>query len=205
MLELSTNTYKKELKLKLKTNPSNFTEDSLKYFDNDGFELTELEKEFYLSNGIELGDCLNHSADQKDWFLCNHEKFIIDHSLLLQRWEFDGYARDQLYEFCKQFPQLNKYLRLKAKWGYDFALEYNDGYEVIEVIHIESDFRNFEQSLQARSEAELKILNTDWEDFVKKLKNKYTEWRHLPVMEQNDWKASYWGLKKAETTYKAFV
>lgn len=205
MFRLSTNTFKKELKLKLHTNPINFIEDYIKYFDNDGFELSRLEKEFYLSNGIEVGNCLNHSADQTEWFICDHTNFIVDHSLLLQRWEFDSYAKEQVYGFCNQFPQLNKYLRLKSKWGYDFALEYIDGYDVIEVIHIESDFRNFEQALEARSVAELKILNTDWEDFVKNLKNKHTEWNHLPVGEQNDWKASYWGLKKAEITYKAFV
>ena len=85
------------------------------------------------------------------------------------------------------------------------AAEYIDGYDVIEVIHIESDFRNFNQALEARTRAEEKILNTDWQDFVKNIKNKKTEWNYLSAMEQNDWKASYWGLKKAEITYKAFV
>lgn len=205
MLKLSSNTFTKELKLKLKTNPLNFIDSNIKHFDNDGFELSKLEIEYYKSNGVELNFCLNHCADQKDWFISEDKNFIVDHSLLLQRWEFHEYAREQIYDFSKQFPQLNKYLRLKAKWGFDFALEYIDQYDVIEVLHIESDFRVFEQALEARTRAEEKILSTDWQDFVKKLKNKRSEWDGLSVTEQNDWKASYWGLKKAEITYKAFV
>ena len=162
-------------------------------------------KNFYQDNFINLNFCLNHEADQNPWFICDDEKFIIDHSLLLQRWEFVDEARDQIFKFSSEFPQLNKYLRLKAKWGFDFALEYIDGYDVLEVMHIESDFRNFYQALEARSKAEEKILNTDWHDFVNRLKNKKNDWVYLPAMQQNDWKASYWGLKKAEITYKAFI
>ena len=205
MFSLSEHTYKANLCLNYSTNPDNFVIENILYFDNDGFELTGLEKEFYKDNGIELSNCLNHEADQKTWFICNDDHFIVDHSLLLQRWEFNDEAKEQIYRHVNKFPQLNKYLRLKAKWGYDFLLEYINGYDVLEVMHIEADFRNFEQALVARGEAELKILSTDWKDFTKSLIRNKNKWEYLPGMEQNDWKASFWGLKKAEFTQKAFA
>ena len=75
----------------------------------------------------------------------------------------------------------------------------------MEVVHIENDFKSYELASEAKKLTETKILNTDWKDFVANLKRKKNEWDYLPAMSQNDWKASFWGMKKAETTYKAFV
>ena len=205
MLRVSDSNFTSELHLKRKTNPLNFYEDNLQYFDNDGFELNGLELSYYKDNGVGITDCLNHPADQKQWFICEDKNFKIDHSILLQRWDFADYAREQLLDYKNQFPQLNKYLKLKHKWGFDFSLEYYNGDDVIEVLHIENDFKSYELALEAKKRVETKILNTDWINFVNNLKRKKSDWEYLPAMAQNDWKASYWGFKKAEITYKAFV
>ena len=205
MFKVSANTFNDSLHLKLKTNPIDFYERNVQYFDNDGFELSGLELSFYKHNKVFLTDCLNHEADQKEWLVCNDRRFKIDHSLLLQRWDFQDYAREQLLDYKNQFPQLNKYLGLKCKWGFDFSLEYYEQDLVMEVVHIENDFKSYELASEAKKLTETKILNTDWKDFVANLKRKKNEWDYLPAMSQNDWKASFWGMKKAETTYKAFV
>lgn len=205
MLRISDSKFLPELHLKRKTNPLYFYKENLQYFDNDGFELNGLEINYYKDNNVDLSNCLNHSADQKEWFICDDKRFKIDHSILLQRWDFVDYAREQLLDFRNQFPQCNKYLRLQSKWGFDFALEYYDQDLVMEVLHIENDFKSYELALEAKQFAETKILSTDWNDFVSNLKRKKNEWEYLPAMAQNDWKASFWGMKKAETTYKAFV
>ena len=177
---------------------------NVKYFDNDGFELTKLEQEYYKVNNVHLDDCLNHLGCQKQWIQCENNKFKVDHSLLLQRYNFTEEAKQQLEDHKNRFPQLNKYLRLRPKWGLDFSLEYYDHKYALEVLHIELDYNNYFVALEVKEKLEKRILNTDWVDFTKSLKYKISQWECLPGMEQNDWKARHWGLEKAEFTQKAF-
>jgi len=203
MLKLNNIFFNDKLFLTKRTNKDNFKKEKMMYFDNDGFELTELEKDFYRSNNVILSNCLNHEADQKIWFSCNDENFYLDHSLLLQRWEMTDDAKEQIKE-NSFIPQCKKYLKLRKKWGIDFALEYNKDEEIIEVLHIENDYSQLDNALNAKENLEKKILSTDWYCFVNKLINKKEKWSCLSVMKQNDWKAKYWGLNQAEITIKAF-
>jgi hypothetical protein len=204
MLKITTNNFSNDLALRNKIDEYLFTKENLMYFDNDGFELSNLEKEFYRVNNVLLSNCLNHQADQKIWFECENDNFYLDHSLMLQRWELCDEAKEQVNNKSLVFPQCKKYIKLRKKWGLDFALEYFNKEEVLEVIHIENDYRNFNEAFENKKELENKILSTDWHDFVKKLNSHKYEWQGLSVIQQNDWKASYWGMPKAETTFKAF-
>lgn len=203
MLKLNNSLFNDKLFLTKRINKDNFKKEKMMYFDNDGFELTELEKDFYRSNNVILSNCLNHEADQKIWFSCSDENFYLDHSLLLQRWEMTDDAKEQIKE-NSFIPQSKKYLKLRKKWGLDFALEYNKEEEIIEVLHIENDYSELDNALNAKENLEKKILSTDWYCFVNKLINKKEKWSCLSVMKQNDWKAKYWGLNQAEITIKAF-
>lgn len=205
MFSISNNKFVKELKLSKRVSNDVITDDYLKYFDSDGFELSYLECEYYRENNVEINNILNHRCDQKVWLDGGNDKFKIDHSMILQRWEFVNEAREQLLSKKTKFPQLNKYLNIVPKWGLDFSLEYYKNDEVLEVLHIETDYRDYEEALDAKSWFEYKILSTDWEDFVVSLKKEKSQWENLPGMQQNDWKAVYWGLNRAEITYKAFV
>lgn len=205
MFSIAENRFNKELKLTRRVSYDVIKPEYLQYFDNDGFELSYLECEYYRENGIKLNSILNHNCDQRDWIVGGSEKFKIDHSMILQRWCFEGEAKEQLQVKKGDYPQLNKYLKLVPKWGLDFALEHFDNDEVLEVLHIELDYRDYEEALDAKSWFEQKFLLTDWEHLVVCLKKDRQYWEHLPGMQQNDWKAAYWGLNKAETTYKAFV
>ena len=176
----------------------------IRYFDNDGFELSYLEQEYYRENGINLTNCLNHSCDQRVWLEGEYDGLKIDHALLLHRWEFNGEAREQLERYKSKFPELNKYLMLKPKWGMDFALEYYYGENVLEVMHFENDYSSFEEAQNAKNYFEQKIQSTDWLDFAQYLLQNRDEWVGLNGMAQNDWKASRWGLNKAEETLKSF-
>ena len=181
-----------------------FSADRIQYFDNDGFELSYLEQEYYIKNNIKLSNILNHSGDQKIWIKSDSNLFKIDHSMLLQRWEFVNHSRSQIKAHSRTFPQLNKYLMLKSKWGLDFALEYFNEDIALEVMHIETDSYNYYEILGLKQFYEEKILSTDWNCFVNYLlKNKHC-WEGLQGLEQNDWKASQWGIKKAEKIIKAF-
>jgi len=204
MLFTVDNNFNFDLSISKPVENKKFKKKNVQCFDNDGFELSKLEQEYYKVNQIYLENCLNHLGCHKQWIKCKDSKFKVDHSLLLQRYKFKDYAEEQLVNYKKIFPELNKYLRLKPKWGLDFALEYYDYKYAIEVLHIELDYSNYYLAIEKKEKLEKKILNTDWVNFTEYLKRKKEQWSSLPGMEQNDWKARYWGLEKAEFTKKAF-
>lgn len=204
MLKATNNTFDSYLGLKKRVSNDVINEQYIRYFDNDGFELSFLEQEYYRENGIKLDYALNHGTDQKEWIIGGDERFKIDHSLLLQRWSFVDEAMKQLEYKRKEYPQLNKYLNLVPKWGIDFLMEYYNENTYMEVLHIEMDYRSYGQAVEAKDFFQKKLLDTDWVDFAKSLIRKKDEWYFLPGMQQNDYKAKMWGLNKAETTQKAF-
>lgn len=190
------------------TNPIDiefFSNETVSCFDNDGFELSLLEQSFYKENKFLLNSFLNHTCLQIKWFTMNDKNFVLDHSLLLERKGFSNEAKDQIQFYSKQFPQLLKYLKLKPKWGIDFALEYYKNETYIEVLHIEYDYYNYEEAVEAKDKFQTKLLATDWNDFLLTLTKKKEEWVNLQGFQQNDYKARLWGLPKAEDTLKSFA
>jgi hypothetical protein len=204
MFKISDNKFTQYLNLSEPISEDFFNTKFIQYFDNDGFELSLLEQEYYRKNRVPVNDILNHACDQRLWIEGGDNNFIIDHSMILQRWNFTGEAREQLEDFRVRFPYLNKYLNLQPKWGIDFSLEYYNDKDVLEVIHIEMDYRNYREAEAAREVFEEKILSTDWYDFTNQLIRNKDKWTTLNGIDQNDWKAAYWGLKKSEKIFKAF-
>ena len=205
MFQVSANAFDKSLLLTKRVSNDVVTEEYIRYFDNDGFELSFLEQEYYRENKVPITKILNHFCDQRVWMSGGNENFKLDHCMILQRWGFEGEAKEQLLRYKNKFPQLNKYLSLVPKWGIDFALEYYNGDDWFEVLHIEMDYRSYDQALENKLWFEEKLNSTDWNDFANRLKNNRSEWEALTGMQQNDWKAVYWGLNRAEYTEKAFV
>lgn len=189
------------------THPLNFDffrDETVSCFDNDGFELSLLEQFYYKRNDFPLYNFLNHTCFQVKWFNMNDDNFVLDHSLMLERKSFSGEAKKQIQHYSKKFPQLLKYLKLKPKWGIDFALEYYKDDTYIEVLHIEYDYNDYDEAVKAKDNFQSKLLETDWNDFLTSLIRKKEEWANLQGFEQNDYKARYWGLPKAEITLKSF-
>lgn len=182
-----------------------FRDETVSCFDNDGFELSLLEQYFYKRNNFPLYNFLNHNCFQVKWFDMTDNNFVLDHSLLLERKSFDGEAKKQIEFYSKKFPQLLKYLKLKPKWGIDFALEHYENDEYIEVLHIEYDYSDLDQAIEKKEMFQNKLLSTDWTDFLSTLKRKKDEWINLKGFQQNDYKARLWGLSKAEDTLKSFA
>lgn len=205
MLSVSSNGFNRYLEISSRVSNDVVTEDYVRFFDNDGFELSFLEQEYYRENKVNLSNVLNHVCDQREWFSCKDKNFKLDHSIILQRWCFVGEARDQLERKKSVLPQLNKYLSIVPKWGIDFALEYYEDDKSLEVLHIEMDYRNYYEAVVAKEKIESMIFNTDWKDFVNSLLKNKSQWEVLNGMAQNDWKAVHWGLNRAEKTFKAFV
>ena len=177
------------------------------YFDKDGFELTELECEYYMCNNFALDNViLNHHSHQQEWFTIEkNNSLFLDHSAILHRCDFAESAREQLIQFQPQLPKLTYLLQCKKKWGLDFCLDYFDQKEMYEVIHIETDFSTLEECTAYKENIEKFVLAIDWKDAAKRLIAKKDEWSSLIGFAQNDWKARFFGFPKAELTHKALA
>jgi hypothetical protein len=175
-----------------------------RHFDNDGFQLNRLEQEYYNANGIYVTECLGVQAAHYPWITAiNTGNFIIDHSLIMSRYSYSDEAREQLEKASYKYPYLKKYLLLKPKWGFDFALEYA-GENYLEVMHIEQDFDSYHEAVNCKVKFEQLVIQEDWAHFVSELEKRRAIWEPLQGMARNDWKARFWGFDKAERTLKAF-
>ena len=180
---------------------------SVDYFDKDGFELTELEREYYFNNGYRLNETLNHQCHQQPWLLLDDpdNNFYLDHCTILHRCNFTEDAYRQLLLFQPKLPKLTYLIQCKQKWGVDFCLDYFDGTSMYEVIHIEQDFYTLEECTAYKENIEKFVLAMDWKDAAKRLILKKDEWSSLVGFAQNDWKARFFGFPKAELTHKALA
>lgn len=185
------------------------SKEGVRYFDKDGFELTPLEQSYYVASGYQnkIGSgCLYHTCWQEPWFTLNRDNnFLIDHTMILHRCDFQEDALVQLYKHNKKLPQLNYLINCKQKWGLDFSLDYLDvdSDKIYEVIHIEQDTDNYQEFLEMKSKFEEFVLSTDWEHATRTLIKEKTKWTRLEGMAQNDWKAKFFGYKQAEVTLKS--
>jgi hypothetical protein len=180
-----------------------------KDFDKDGYEVpTPLEHLHYEANGVELNrEIQYHIAPVQEWYTDTEKSehgLVLDHCMLLTRYAFAGAAREQLEQVKLNRPILQKLLNIKPKWGIDFSLDYVTHDIVMEVIHIEQDFDNLEEALEAKERLEHIIDNTDWYDGAIKLWQHKSEWEDLSSDDHSDYKAQFFGWHRAFDNKKVF-
>lgn len=202
------------------TTPIDWSDDQffscqLTQFDREGYELLPIEQAYYKANGLTLHreDVLAHESGQNEgwhaisynWFkqVENHTNLFLDHSLVVQRFGFEGEALDQLKYYSKYRPELKKLINTKTKWGHDFCLDWIDGDGVVEVIHWEWDFRDYDSYLNHKKHMEEMVKETNWEFFARYIIGRF---KNAPLSltseELGDAKANYFGLDKAFRLYK---
>lgn len=183
--------------------PSVITVENVAYYDKDGFELTPLEIAYYQTNGIQLNTLLYNHAAQRQWVFGETQPgVIVDHSLLLERYAFGGDARDQLMMLRHDIPELLKLIATKSKWGFDFSVDYIADDEVTDLFHIEVDSQDVDQIEEQRTAVAKVIVSTDWADAAKTLRTRKSEWQHLDGNTQSDYKARFFGFKRALFLHK---
>lgn len=171
-------------------------------FDQNGYDLTELEKKYALVNHTPIySHRLHRTAIKREWFF--QEETIVgahlNHSQLFERKGYDGYALKQLTEWAKDLPILNKLIAMRPKWGLDFSMDYvdRDG-NAFELLHWEWDSFNYGEIVRVKSEVETKLLAIDWDDAAVKLLERKHEWYRLNFFDQSDWKCNYFGVAKEQ-------
>lgn len=170
-----------------------FTKEDFLYFDKDGFELNSAEQKFYNAMNYDLNQqILNHASWQQPWiYLKENQNFFLDHSMILYRCSYIDQAREQILELSAQYPYAKLLLQIKEKWGLDFALDADINGEIIEILHIEWDTRNFDEFLDKKHSLEQQLLNFDWVDIRDRIYQQKHQWQSLKGFAQNHWKANY--------------
>lgn len=177
------------------------TVEDVALFDQNGFDLTEIERRYAKENLNTAGQHRNsdHFAIKQPWFTQEPaiEGAVLNHSLLFERKAYAGAAREQLETWAKELPLLHKILSIRAKWGLDFSMDYADREgNAFEILHWEWDSFNYEEIQAVKQEIEPILLNIDWTDAAKNLVKYKDKWHHLEFFAQSDWKCNYFGVPK---------
>ena len=173
---------------------------SLDYFDKDGYELTLCEGLIHMISGITLNEEIqNHKSLSSKWYYQKEEQqgITIDHSMILTRMAYGGELRKQIEIESKKRPHLIKLLSIRPKFGIDISIDYVSKDAFIEVLHIEQDFRNRSEAVEAKEYVESKVNHIDFEDAAKYFINNMSKWERLNSDDQSDWKAQNLGFSRA--------
>ncbi len=175
--------------------------DTVDLFDQNGYDLSELELMYCESNNGWASVHRNHHhiALRKLWFSQAQldRGAVLNHSLLFERKGFAGEARAQLESWAKQCPLLWKVVKIRPKWGFDFSIDWADEEgNVFEILHYEFDGFDHTEVDDQRLWHEEKFSSIDWEDAARTMLARKDEWHGLEFFEQSDWKCQFFGIGK---------
>ena len=174
------------------------TVEDLDLFDQNGYDLTQLEQHFAYGNRVKPKKHREHlRALKQDWFtqLPRTEGAHLNHSLLFERKGYTGAALEELRFWARTLPLINKVIALRPKWGLDFSMDYADREgNAFEVLHWEWDSFVYEETECIRKIVEPILLDIDWEDAARQILAKKDQWHHLDFFAQSRWKCSYFGV-----------
>lgn len=172
----------------------------LDLFDQDGYDLTELEKKYSEYNNFKYFSHGEHrSALKQNWFEQEEkqEGSILNHSLLFERKGYKDDALAQLQRWAKHLPLVYKIIAIKPKWGLDFSIDWVDKKgNVFEVLHWEFDGFNINEIEDVKCKFEKTVIDIDWDDAGKSILKHKDEWYHLDCFEQSNWKCNFFGVVK---------
>lgn len=174
------------------------TAEDLALFDQNGYDLTELEKHFASSNcaGPDSHRC-HRTALKKPWFKQDHvvEGPHLNHSLLFERKGYAGAALEQLKFWATKLPLIHKLIALRPKWGLDFSMDYVDRQgNSFEVLHWEWDSFELIEVETIKKIIEPRLLAIDWNDAAEQILKHKDQWHYLDFFAQSRWKCSYFGI-----------
>jgi hypothetical protein len=169
-------------------------------FDQNGYDLTEIEKHFAMSNHASVYSHRSHrTALKQDWFIQEHkvEGTVLNHSLLFERKAYAGAALEQLQRWSKELPLLHKIIAMRPKWGLDFSMDYVDNVgNAFEVLHWEWDSFDYEEITTIKQTIEPVLLAIDWQDAAQQILKHKDQWHHLDFFAQSDWKCNFFNIPR---------
>lgn len=174
--------------------------DDLDLFDQNGYDLTEIEKHFASSNMAGPDSHRIHrTAIKQSWFTQSNvvEGAHLNHSCLFERKAYSGAALEQLERWAKDLPLLHKIIAIRPKWGLDFSMDYADrAGNTFEVLHWEWDSFDYDEIVRVKETIEPILLAVDWDYAAQDMLKYKSQWHHLDFFAQSDWKCNYFGIAK---------
>lgn len=174
------------------------TAEDLALFDQNGYDLTQLERHYAYSNYNKSKKHREHrNALKEDWFTQDQkiEGAVLNHSLLFERKAYTGAALKELKQWAKELPLINKIIALRPKWGLDFSMDYVDRKgNAFEVLHWEYDGFDYEEVQVRKLQVQAKFATIDWDDAAEQILKHKDSWHHLDFFEQSHWKCDYFGI-----------
>ncbi len=175
------------------------------FFDRFGYELTYIESLYHQHSEIKghvlvPGSPTDAAACIQDWMVQEqvHPHLFLDHCHLNTRYAYKGEALEQLKRLSKKYPRLTKMINIKPKYMVDFCLDYITEDKVVELIHIEHDFHDFEQYKSHIAFCEVFISETNWNKAYKDLKPFFDGEYDYDEYAQAQHKAKYFGFDKLD-------
>lgn len=174
------------------------TAEDLALFDQNGYDLTDLEKHYAYSNWTKPKKHREHRVALKQpWFAQDYtvEGAVLNHSLLFERKGYTGAALEELQYWARSLPLIHKIIALRPKWGLDFSMDWadTDG-NAFEVLHWEWDSFNYEEICAVKETIEPILLAIDWQDAGRQILAHKDTWHHLDFFAQSRWKCEYFGI-----------
>ena len=174
------------------------TVEDLELFDQNGYDLTPLERHYAYSNFAKPKRHRDHIHALKwDWFTQYNkiEGAVLNHSLLFERKAYAGTALEELQSWARALPLVNKIIALRPKWGLDFSMDYVDrNGNAFEVLHWEYDSFDYEEIAVLKQQMEPKLAAIDWDEAAEHILLHKDQWHHLDFFQQSDWKCRYFGI-----------
>jgi len=175
--------------------------DTVELFDQNGYDLSQLELLYSKSNNGWASVHRNHHhiALRKSWFSQPplDRGAVLNHSLLFERKGFLGEARQQLENWAKHTPLFWKVVKIRPKWGFDFSIDWADEQgNVFEILHYEFDGFSYAEVDEQRQWHEQKFQSIDWVDAAQSMLRRKDEWHSLEFFEQSNWKCQFFGIVK---------
>lgn len=166
-------------------------------FDQNGYDLTDLEQMYAYHNLNTAQAHRYHRALKYDWFTQSEKNCfaVLNHSLLFERKAYSGLARQQLLGWSKKNPMVHKLLALRPKWGLDFSMDYvNPTGDAFEILHWEYDGFDYQEVQVCKLQLQAKFAAIDWDDAGEQILKRKDQWHHLGFFEQSAWKCNYFGI-----------
>lgn len=185
------------------------TLEDLELFDQNGYDLTQLEQHFAYGNAVKPKKHREHlRALKQDWFtqLPKTEGAHLNHSLLFERKGYTGAALEDLKFWARTLPLINKVIALRPKWGLDFSMDYADREgRAFEVLHWEWDSFVYEETQYIKETVEPILLAIDWADAAQQILAHKDQWYPLDFFAQSRWKCQYFGIPEERFKMVAWI
>ena len=172
---------------------------SVALFDQNGYDLCELEIEYSKANHNwhSMHRNFRHNSLKWQWFdqAAKSEGSVLNHALIFERKGYQQQALAQISNWASDLPLLYKVARIRPKWGLDFSMDWADrAGNVFEIFHYEYDSFDFEEIAELKVKLEQKFLALDWDHAASVLLSRKSEWHDLDFFAQSDYKCAFFGV-----------